>query len=273
MSKESLRYRAWKKLIQTLTYPSYHQVSKLVSTDWDILIVLDACRYDTLNQYTSLAQPTESPASSTPEWIDTMDTHGIFDNTTIVTGNPQYKLNNPTTQNQLVGLWDSYWHRELNTALPEIHFETAHNYIYATDNPVVIHLVQPHWPYLVRAGDHWIHALDTQGVRPVVESAQVAMESGMFDMREVYAAYQASVQSIWTTVLERVGEYVTDGYSVVVTSDHGECFGRVRDYGFFEHPSRCHIKPLTRVPFVSFLPASQTSEEGFQEKLRALGYA
>ena len=49
--KEQFGYRVWKTLLQKLSSPrKATQLDKLSEIDWDILVVLDACRADVLEQ-------------------------------------------------------------------------------------------------------------------------------------------------------------------------------------------------------------------------------
>jgi hypothetical protein len=104
---------------------------------------------------------------------------------------------------------------------------------------------------------------------------QVAMARGHLDPDRAYRAYRASVRSVWDAVLPYVDAWLSEGHRVVVTTDHGEAFGTVRDGTMYEHPCNVNIRPLTRVPWVEFTPPETRSEtEGSVEaRLAALGYA
>jgi hypothetical protein len=58
-----------------------------------------------------------------------------------------------------------------------------------------------------------------------------------------------------------------------VTADHGETFGRLRDFGFYEHPCGCNISSLVKVPWVKINNSEQSRNiDTVEDQLQALGY-
>jgi hypothetical protein len=94
-------------------------------------------------------------------------------------------------------------------------------------------------------------------------------------MERAVAGYHASVKSTWEVILPTIGEWLNDDLTVVVTADHGETFGRWRDWKLYGHPNRVHVRPLVEVPWITFeqaTPMVDSAAENAQEKLEALGY-
>lgn len=278
MVLESLHYRGRKLAVQSLTRPNLESQLSEFESDWDVAIVLDACRADTLQRKADWPiQTVHSPASLTPEWLRRVETAGILSDCHVVSANPQYQNVNCGART-VEPVWESHWDEELQTVPPEPVLDRVSELVAAGESPVLAHLMQPHWPYIARVDDSWQQAYEDE--RPwisdgeEIDSVQVAMERGFVDMQAAIKAYRASVSSVWRTLLPYVDEWM-DEATVIVTSDHGETFGRLSDWGFYEHPYECHIPPLTRVPWVEFgtgenrLASSGTPEE----RLKALGYA
>lgn len=185
----------------------------------------------------------------------------------------------------MAALWETDWNDELGTVLPEPVLDRADAFLNGGNAPVVAHLMPPHAPYIARIDDSWLHAYpQTDAWSHVVSdevadtetiSAQVAMASGEIDLVRARRGYRASVRSVWEALVGYISDWVDRGWSVVVTADHGETFGRPGELGLYGHPNRCHIAPLVEVPFERF-SRPETEDDvaaSVEEKLRALGYA
>jgi len=278
--KERFDYRAKKWIFQQVTrHRSSDQLDRIAGTDWDVLVVLDACRVDTLRRVAGWpVDSAVSPASCTPRWLAAVADRGTFDGTHVVAGNPQYaKVDVDVGEESLERCWETHWDEELQTTLPEAMLKSVTETVADASN-VVAHLQPPHWPYVARLGDDWSLAYGDLGPWKTngdeVVSVQVAMQRGLIDADRARRAYRASVQSVWEVLCEYLSEWVDDGYSVVVTADHGETFGRAREFGFYEHPCGCRIPPLVNVPWIELRPRTDRTGSGtVQDRLRALGYA
>ncbi len=286
MAVEPLSYRARKWTLQTLTSvtkrPDQH--ARLQALDWDVLVVLDACRYDVLDGVTHWpVDRCRSPGSATGHWLAECERSGVLAESHVATGNANY-VNWDVGAEDVEHVWRAHWNDRLGNVLPGPVLDAADEFLTDGHRPVVAHLLPPHAPYVARVGETWIPAfpdVDVWRRNPGREdedklSPQVAMATGHVDMERAVAGYRASVESTWNAVVEYVGEWLADDLTVVATADHGETFGRWRDWKLFGHPNRVHVRPLTEVPWVVFEQASpvadDTTAEGVQEKLEALGY-
>jgi len=285
MSSYPLSYRARLWTIQRFSRftPSSTQYERLGDASWDILIVLDACRYDTLAELASWPiDSCRSPASSTSEWLSQMVPAGLFDGTNVVAGNAKY-ANFEVECESIHHLWDTHWDDRLGIVPPEPTLDRADELARDESAPVVTHVVPPHAPYIGKVGETWLPLMPEadlwQAKGPEAEedkqSAGMAMAAGAVDVDRARRAYRSSVASTWQTVASYIGEWTADGLDVVVTADHGETFGRLREGGLYAHPTGCHIAPLVRVPFARFTPGTtpETVPSSTEEKLQALGYA
>lgn len=275
---EPFSYRSKKWALQQLTRrKTSDQLERLTSTDWDCLVVLDACRADTLQQVAEWpVDVAESPAGCTPEWLEKCVGSGILDDSHIVTGNIQYdKFDIDAT---VEAFWSSHWNDELNTVLPEPILDRMTELLRTESGPIVGHLQQPHWPYVAKLGNSWRLAYDDVGPWETpdgeVDAVQVAMARDLIDVKEAFRAYRASVRSVWQILVPYLDQWLDDSQTIIVTADHGELFGRFAELTLYEHPCRCHIRPLTTVPWIELRPQSTADQSGtVDDRLKALGYA
>lgn len=274
---EPLPYRAKKWLLQRLsTGKASTQLQRLDETDWDILLVLDACSVDVLRAVADWPVETvRSPASCTPEWLDAVDRSGVFETAHVVSANAQYTKTNPAET--LERYWESHWDDDLSTVRPEPVLNRVDSL--AGKQPTVAHLQQPHWPYVAKLGQQWKIAYPDIGPWSTengdIDSLQVAMARGHVDLSMARQAYQASVRSIWGTIRPYLNRWDEESRTVIVTADHGETFGRLGELGFYEHPCGCHIPPLVDVPWIEITQDTHANrtEPMVEDRLKALGYA
>lgn len=286
MSAEPFSYRARKWLLQRLTAgtkrPDQHE--RLADVDWDVLVIMDACRRDALQRVTHWPiDSCRSPGSATGHWLAECERSGVLEGAHVATGNVNY-ANWDVGAADVDHVWKEHWDDRLGNVLPEPVLDAADDYVRAGDRPVVAHLMPPHAPYVARIGNTWLPAfpdVDVWRRNPAREdedklSPQVAMASGHVDMHRAIAGYHASVESTWNVVTEFVADWVEEDLTVVVTADHGETFGRWSDWKLYGHPNRVHVRSLVEVPWVVFEQATPVAEDevarSVDEKLEALGY-
>lgn len=279
--QEQFRYRAWKWLLQRLTSRrNANQLDKLAQVDWDILVVLDACRADLLRQVAQWPVETAiSPAGCTTEWLEMVARTDVFDGVHVVSANPQYgRADVELGCDTLEPYWEDAWDESLQTVPPEPVLDRATEVFETQNRPVVAHLEQPHWPYVAKLGRSWELAYPEVGPwnedGSEIVSMQVAMQRGHLDIERAYDAYRASVASVWSTLVTYLQQWHEADGTVVVTADHGETFGRLRDLKLYEHPCSCHVSPLVSVPWVMLTPRGTPRDpaEDIQDRLQALGY-
>lgn len=282
MSEEPFTYRARKWAVQRVS-PAWHnpdQLERLESIDWDVLVVLDACRYDVLRDVADWpVEAVESPGSNTAEWLGAVEGAGTLRDAHVATANVQYSK--VDIGREVRDCWRTHWDDYLNTVLPEPVLEATDERVAAGETPAVAHLLPPHTPYVARLDGEWLPLFpdleEWHGERATDPGAasQELFASEEIDPGLAWQAYRASVRSTWAVTVRYVREWVDDGHTVVVTADHGELFGRLREFGLYVHPIRCYVPALVRVPLVTFRPRHDVrrSAASAEEKLRALGYA
>jgi hypothetical protein len=284
MTTEPFGYRARKWVVQQISRYRSHadQHKRLNDVNWDILVILDACRFDVFQSIANWpVDACRSPGSTTGQWLSVAENTRVFEDTHIVSGNGQY-VQYDVGAAELHRIWETHWNAELGTVLPEPVLETADDLLQEDVGPTVAHVLPPHAPYVAKVGDEWLSLLpdvDIWKLQPGLEnedklSPQVAMADGRVNMDRCARGYRCSVRSVWETCAQYIGRWVSEGHTVVVTADHGETFGRGREYGLYEHPRGCHVAPLVRVPFIKFSQSNETDRtpDSVKEHLEALGY-
>lgn len=140
----------------------------IFETDWDVLIILDACRYDMLKEiednsdfpFVDDVEKRVSVGHSTPIWLKRTFTEKYMEEisrTLYVTGNLQTELIfrdhentiNPEDFLKLDEVWRYAWDDETGTVRPESVTDRAiRNYREIKPDRTVVHYMQPHFPSL-----------------------------------------------------------------------------------------------------------------------------
>jgi hypothetical protein len=192
--------------------------------DWDNLVILDACRYDTfaeVNEIDGELSMVKTRGTNTGEFIRENFRGESFYDTVYVSGNSAVGAYSEYVDvHELIGVWkarndDLDWEDRPEIAHPETMvehaLEAAEEY---DDKRLIVHFLQPHCPYLIKDGE----PLDRDSVYRYID---VAVESGVSEA-EIRAVYQENVEY----VLEYAEELVEQlSGKTVITADHGELLG------------------------------------------------
>jgi hypothetical protein len=131
----------------------------VMEKDWDNLIVLDACRYDTLVDLNPFSQPVKQRVSlgaNTTEFCRRNFGGTQYHDTVYITANPKgLKIDIPgrygdhqRTFHATVSLLDE-WDSDTHTVMPEdVTRRALELQEEFPDKRLIIHFVQPHLPYL-----------------------------------------------------------------------------------------------------------------------------
>jgi hypothetical protein len=295
----NLRYRgldAVRELASLVAYSlqSTTDPDPVLDADWDVLVVLDACRADlfaevaTGSDYDFLpAEPGSrtSPASSSVEWLETVfggaDDDALAD-LAYVTGNPYSASKIDHDRFHTVDeVWRYAWDDDLGTIPPRPVTDAAvRTGRETTADRMVVHYMQPHFPSVLEREQR------SEGVE-LDEFGDDEM-SVWDDLRFGHR----SEADAWQTYRENL-EYVFDDLDllfknldaerVVVTADHGNAFGEHHVYG---HPGGVDLPVLRKVPWCETTATDtrnhdpdaaghdDTGESGdvIEERLEDLGY-
>lgn len=250
---------------QKYIYEDYLQGESIFNEEWDVLVVLDACRPDALekfkNRYDWLSDSATrlSTGSNSVEWLKS-----TFDNPEVDLSKVGYITGNPYTgeyvDNSCFGfveeVWKSVWDNDIGTIkarpVTDYAIEASRNRTYQR---LIIHYMQPHFPSVPD---------------PVAYGNEINQWGKQrMSVWEKIAEDEVTVDEAWEAYLDNL-EYVLDDVNlllnsidaekVVITSDHGEAFG---EYGYFAHGS-WRIPTLRWVPSVT---TSATNNEQYTPKI------
>ena len=182
----------------------------------------------------------------------------------------------------VVPVWEDGWDESLSTVPPAAMAEaTQRAHEEYPDKRVISHFLQPHYPFIGEQGRQIEHGTVTGDGVLQHESGGASiwdrLERGELTSEAVMDAYVENLDLVLPQVEDLVESI--DG-KVVVTSDHGNAFGRWRIFG---HPPRVYLSDIVEVPWLE-LPydnrrevtaggtASVTPTDDVTERLRELGY-
>ncbi len=230
----------------------------VIAEDWDVLIILDACRYDTFAETHDLPGRLEervSRGTHTREFLRG-NFHGRdLRDTVYVTASPQlYKWRDRITADfhDVVNVWrEDGWDNQYGTVLPE----TMEEYVQraADEYPhkrIIAHFMQPHYPF-IGSGQQ----LNTGRLRKG-QGADVwglLRRNGLdVEPQQVMDAIRDNLQAVLPVVESLMTEI--KGHTVV-TSDHGNMVGEssrpipMQEWG---HPPGIYTDQLTTIPWLVY---------------------
>lgn len=220
-------------------YPRYEdldcQKEEIYKEEWDCLVVLDACRWDALNELVDgdvrkLRTPAES---STPDWMMKVWEDERWDSTTYLSANTfttyvreleKYGTVLENYVDEYIECWKS-GQKTFGAVEPGYMVRKGQR----KEPPIVLHLIQPHTPFIgdVSLRVRGVSEDNLPDVVPSEDSVRATnpiyrlVESGNISPELARTAYVENLKY----ALEYV-EMIKDEFgSVVVTSDHGECLG------------------------------------------------
>jgi hypothetical protein len=275
--------------------------------EWDVLVVLDTCRYDALCEVVpefeflsgSSIDSIQSVGSATAEWSANTFIESYRDEiaqTAYVSSNgtPQWTLQKKQDQfNSLLtdhvdwrmvgpdsfllfdGIWE-YAPREpfAGLTIPMAVTDRAIS-ISRELNPerLIAHYMPPHAPYRANA------LSENRSLYSHERDPWKALRNGT-DFNRVWESYLDELR--WGLECVEVLLRNIDAETVVITADHGDLFG---EWGLYSHPSGVPHPKLRRVPWVSTsaentenrtpsitAPAQVESDRDLEEQLSKLGY-
>ena len=274
--------------------------TNVFTRDWDVLVILDACRVDAIREvadeydFITSMDSIWSVGSTSMEWLPlTFRRQHITEiqNTAYVSGNPyltpvfrqkrEPPVNQPIpfgpTEYNVVDPGDFLFLDEVRKygvddeekcVLPRTMTDRAID-VSRSLNPdrLVVHYMQPHEP----------HIGDEKGLG---QNVFVPLRKGQITKHEAWKSYLENLR----VVLDELELLLSniDAKKVVISADHGEAFG---EFGFYAHQIGCPLPIVRKVPWIettatdedTYTPKiepenEQVEEDGLQEHLTNLGY-
>jgi hypothetical protein len=229
------------KFYQILFSVKPHSGVSVVEEDWDVLVVLDACRHDFFEELNNLdgeLSKRTSLGASSEEWLNDNFT-GFYEDIVYLSANPYvtptddggFRSDEHFPSKQVYSLILDDDVQENGVVIPEKLTERAisKSRELGGDERMIVHYMQPHIPYIGKPA------------YPEGTVAEVAEEVGDERLKELYRAN-----------LERVLESVRElkqniSGKIVVTADHGEMLG---EYGIYGHYPGIYFDELVEVPWL-----------------------
>lgn len=221
--------------------------------DWDVCLVLDACRYDYFAEVAGerlegTLEARESVASATIEWIDTCLGDETYFDTVYVSANPKLPsaADGGETFHDCVYTWEELDASRDDSAsiepdvVADLAIEAAEEY---PDKRIVGHFMQPHCPFLGPVGREEFP--ETPWTQHVLQPQY--REDGVRD--RLQRCYRENLEYVLPHV-ERVLDALEG--KLVVTADHGQLLGeRVRPVPVREvsHPVGTYVPELVEIPW------------------------
>jgi hypothetical protein len=216
--------------------------------DWDTLVILDGCRYDTFEKLNSLngeLRKVTSGGSSSNEFMKYNFSDICAFDTIYISANPFLsRLDLDANFYQSVHLWRDQWDEELKTVTPEAVVEaTLDTYSRHPDKRLIVHFMQPHYPFIGENG----RDISQQGI--VDDSDDTLriwdqLRHRELDRQTALKAYEENLELVLPHVQRLIDEL---NGRTVVTADHGNCFG---SHGVYGHPPNIFVDELVGVPWL-----------------------
>lgn len=236
----------------------------ILEEDWDNLIILDVCRYDTFASEIpnwSIEGKLESRISqgaSTDQFLINNFFERDCSDIVYITANPYVNAYFSNEFCRIVSVWDFGWSEELNTVHPEqVYQSTLKQIPKYKDKRFIVHFLQPHQPYIrAKLGGTGIRKL-----RKAVMEGHGRLDTDDVDPFDLYKQGEITKEKLITEYYEnlRIALKYTEKLceclsgKTVITADHGEAFGesisRWINYEIYGHPSGFRIEELVKVPW------------------------
>lgn len=274
----------------------------VMEEDWDTLLILDACRYDTFTEVCNLPGETQkrrSQATATDDFLRANFTDGPYYNTVYVTANPRVRTTE-AIENQfhdVIHVWKTHWHDELETIHPEdVANEACKARQRYPNKRIIVHFMQPHGPFIGPTGRTQLdshsgitnHKRIAENEEPSEDSTWIwqQLRQGLIDESVVKRAYKENLNVVLPYVKSLIETWTE---RVIVTSDHGNMMGE-RAWPFpvpiYGHPNGIRTDELVEVPWHVYSgeqrcnitweePQStevNTESDKIEGRLQALGY-
>ncbi len=238
------------------------------SRDWDILIILDACRYDAYIRSTAKRLGGEigyawSPASITPHWVMRTWIDGDWRDVLYISGNifinkslgrirHLHRMFNYDLRGifkDIIEVWRWGLDKELHTIHPKQMWRAykmittrmrIKGYKLGRDYKLVIHFIQPHIPFIALSHlNSLIYRLDDELGR---EGMGLGFEYILIPYLRKYIGKKELDKLLWKAymenleiALEYVEKIVLDSQGkIVISADHGEMLGEYNLYFHFD---------------------------------------
>jgi len=288
----------------------YQLLTDLQNNDdsW-LLIVLDACRYDILDEYFNdyfegQIRPAFTYCRNTFQYMRTNweEKYSITYISAATPVNSEVDFESGKTETagmrrdseklielyqgytpsnhirEIIDVWKTHWDPKLGVAPPEPVTDCAIEKAKTVDR-LVVHYFQPHQPYIGKTNHREnIDSHDDAEYAIVSTGAQERAKNGEISNSRLRQLYRDTLLRVLSQVCRLVRK--TDFNTIVLIGDHGESLG---EYSLYGHPDRANpyiqtvpwakIQDVKHVVGNAHSKKDHTTEEGtVSERLEDLGY-
>lgn len=275
------RHRIGAKIIgplHTQIYPTRRGSTYVLDEDWDILIVLDACRADLFeevvdtNQFDSYSSVI-SPGSRTPEWTQQNFAEKSLGDTVYIASNGWVSTILDDTFHELVKVWQETDGPPRPEHITEAARAAHEEY---PNKRLIVHYLQPHRPFINS---------DIGFDQSFSDNPWQALGNGKIGREKIWKLYSQNLDVVFDEAYQLAD---TLPGQAVLTSDHGNLLGErtypipIRLYG---HPEGVRHPGLVKVPWAvleseerpkirkgEVKKSTEEKPESVTEHLEALGY-
>lgn len=257
--------------------------------EWDVCILLDACRADELENQRSNFDWIDtvgrfpSLGSCTWNWLPKtleVTSDETLQETTYVCANPfSERFCTQDQFHELDEVWRYAWDEKKGTVYPRAVTDRAIHHGRTTDaSRLLVHYIQPHVPFLSNEAESLTRANFTHEKESAFDAWE-RVTRGELSRQAAISMYRDTLERVLVDVELLLSNIQAD--DVVVTADHGEAFG---EWGLYGHPEYIDLPCLTQVPWLETVAVDEETytpkeyertETGVstEEQLAALGYA
>lgn len=271
----------------------------VLEKEWDVLLVLDACRFDSFKKYNNIKGKLNSIISKgtcTVEWLNSnFGMKKKYNDIVYVSGNPftEYSIEGSKKFYDVSNVFLKDWNEKFGTVLPDsVSSEAIRMHKKHPDKKLIVHYMQPHVPYVGKTKIYLKNSFKSKNFSKENNGHdwfgslldKIRYEGG--SVRMFYKAYIENLRLVLRSI-ENLLPHLEG--KVIISSDHGELFGEKYIYG---HPPGIRLKKITKVPWfvvdmeyykekasevlplknVKMKEKGEGDEEKIKKKLKALGY-
>jgi hypothetical protein len=278
-----LRYvldQAWMGVLRRTT-PIFESGANIYEKEWDLLVVIDACRVDAVKEvFDEYAFLTEldthrSTASTSGEWMRTSFTEEYEDeirNTVYVSANQH---SSEVEERPFLSFEDVYnygWEGKYGTVpadtVTDVAIEAGRQYANSRDR-MIVHYMQPHFPSVPEPIGH--------GNK--FDNVWKGLMVGKGNEDEIWESYIENLRYVLDHVEVLLENVNAD--TVAITADHGNAKG---EWGVYGHPLGVPIDCVKTVPWctttatdeqtrtTSVIKVATGVAESVEDRLNSLGY-
>lgn len=262
--------------------------------DWEVLLILDACRYDLMAEVAPAwdclppVRSTYSAASASYEWLQQhtqAQYSGDMAQTMLIAANAWTRDDCVRGENwaALDEIWTHSWSDEAGTVLPRPVTDSAIHHWRRRDadaERMIVWYLQPHSPFI---DADWSEGFESEEIGVDAGGSKNVWNQyrdGRVSRDEIWSAYRDNLDYVLEDVALLIDNLNAD---IAITADHANCLG---EWGIYGHPPWVPAPALKRVPWMELSatdehtydpaydrPDTQTvSDERIDERLAALGY-